>query len=193
MADKILGLPVICFFGFFAGGDAALQLPGAAGHPEHGGIGTAKTYHGWFGILAVLPGRIGFDALDRCIAGDAVAAADLHGFAGIGHAGVHIIGIGFGPDPAMHGAHGCSQDQAQVVDTHLLGENGIIRFYHVVIGILRELHMQAVAWFAGFAVADAIGEDDEIFGSVEELTGFEKMAAEQRVDKIMAVAGWCRA
>ncbi len=187
--DEIVSSHVVGFFSLFAGGNATLQLPGATGHPEHGGISAAQAYCGFLGIIPAFPGRVCLYALDCGIAGDTVTATDLDGFAGVRLAGVHEIGISLGPDPAVHCAHGCPQDQAKVIDAHLLGHNGIIRLDHIIVRILREFHVQTVAGFARFAMADAIGKDDKIFSGVEGLAGFEEMAGEELVDKIMAVAG----
>ena len=43
-----------------------------------------------------------------------------------------------------------------MIDAHLLGEDGVVRPDHVVTGIFWKFHVQAVAGFAGPAVADAV-------------------------------------
>ena len=50
-------------------------------------------------------------------------------------------------------------------------EHGVLGGDHVVVVILGELHAQAVGGFGGLAVADVVGEDEEVFCDVERLAG----------------------
>jgi hypothetical protein len=61
----------------------------------------------------------------------------------------------------------------QAVEEHL-----VLRADHVVIVILGEVHAEAVGGFGGFAVADVVGEDEEVFVDVEGLAGAEEDAGE---------------
>jgi hypothetical protein len=49
--------------------------------------------------------------------------------------------------------------------------------------------VQAIAGFAGVAVADAVGQDDKEFRGVEELTRTEEAAGEERREEVSAAAG----
>ncbi len=48
-------------------------------------------------------------------------------------------------------------------------EHDALQLHHVGIAVVRELHVQPVARLARLAVADVVGEDDEVAGSVERL------------------------
>ena len=48
--------------------------------------------------------------------------------------------------------------------------------------------MQAIAGLAGFAVADAVGKNQEIFVGVEQLAGTEERSGEDGLKKIVASA-----
>jgi len=48
--------------------------------------------------------------------------------------------------------------------------------------------MQSVARFAGFSVADAIGEDDEILACIEQLSGAKELAGELGADELRPAA-----
>jgi len=72
----------------------------------------------------------------------------------------------------------------------VFGEEAVVSQDHIIIGIFGESHVQAgVTGFAGISVADGVGEDDIVFGGVEQLAGFEEVAGEELVDEIMSVAG----
>jgi hypothetical protein len=49
--------------------------------------------------------------------------------------------------------------------------------------------MQPIAWFAGFAVTDGIGQDYKIFGGVKQLPGPEKMPTELSSQEIVPITG----
>ena len=145
------------------------------------------------GVFAVFPLGIAGDRIDDHLAQHAVAAGDLDGQAGERHQGVHEVGIGVAPDPGVHAAHGGAHDEAEVIDFQAFGEQLVLRPHHVAVAVLGEAHVQAVARAAGFAVADAVGEDDEVGRGVEELAGAEELAGELLAEKAAAVAARCRA
>lgn len=67
-------------------------------------------------------------------------------------------------------------------------EHGVLGGDHVVVVVLGEVHVEAVGGLAGFAVADVVGEDDEVFGDVEGLAGAEEDVGEGGVHQGMSVA-----
>ena len=128
------------------------------------------------------------DGLDGHVAHHAVAAGDLDGQAGEGREGVGEIGIGLAPDEGLHAAHGGAEDEAQVIDVQAVGEHGVLGGDHVVVVVVGEVHAEAVGGLAGLAVADVVGEDDEVFGDVEGLAGAEEDVGEDRVEEGVSVA-----
>ena len=92
-----------------------------------------------------------------------------------------------------------------MVDMQAVDEHLVLRADHVVVGVAGELHAEAVGRLAGFAVADVVGEDDEVFGDVEwwpgpnrtsEKTGFNSEWALPpvpcRSNGVIDVAAGCR-
>ncbi len=130
-------------------------------------------------IFALLPLGIAGDRIDRHLPHHAVAPGDLDRQAGERHQGVHEIGIGVAPDPGVHAAHRGAHHQTEVIDLQALGEQVVLGAHHVVVVVLREAHVEPVARAARFAVADPVGEDDEVFRRVEELPGAEELAGER--------------
>ena len=59
-----------------------------------------------------------------------------------------------------------------------VGQQEVLRADHVVVVVVREPRVQAVARLARLAVADAVGKDDEVLRGVEQLSGAEQLAAE---------------
>ena len=59
---------------------------------------------------------------------------------------------------------------------------------HVVVVVLGELHAEAVGGFGGLAVADVVGEDEEVFGDVEGLAGAEEDVGEDGIHEGVGVA-----
>ena len=70
------------------------------------------------------------------------------------------------------------EHQPQVVHLQPVDQHGVLRAHHVVVGVFRKPRVQAVARLARFAVADAVGQDDEVARGVEQLAGAEQLAAE---------------
>jgi len=50
----------------------------------------------------------------------------------------------------------------------------VLRANHVVIGVPGKLHAEAVGGLAGLAVADVVGQDDEVFFDIKRLVGAEE-------------------
>ncbi len=63
---------------------------------------------------------------------------------------------------------------------------------HVVVVVLGELHVEAVGGFGGVALADVVGEDEEVFGDVEGLAGAEEDVGEDGVEEGVARRRRCR-
>ena len=124
----------------------------------------------------------------RHVAPHAVAAGEFDGLAGEGGEGVHELGEGFAPDEGLHAAHGGAEDEAKVIDVEAFEEHGVLGGDHVVIVVLGEVHAEAVGGFGGLAVADVVGEDEEVFGDVEGLTGAEEDVGEDGVEERVGVA-----
>ena len=59
-------------------------------------------------------------------------------------------------------------------------DQAILRVDHVAIVVVRKCRLHAVGGFRGFAVADAVGNDDEVFRGVERLAGTEQFAGKGR-------------
>ena len=58
------------------------------------------------------------------------------------------------------------------------GEERVMRSHHVVVRVLREARVQAVARLARLAVPDAVGQDDEVSRRIENLSRAEQLPAE---------------
>ena len=96
---------------------------------------------------------------------DAVASRDLRGQARERHQRVHEVRMPLAPQPGVHAAHRRAHDEAQVIHAEPFGEQAVLRLHHVRVAVARELRAQAVARLAGLAVADAIGQHDEVLAS----------------------------
>src|SRR6202012_4530366 len=57
-----------------------------------------------------------------------------------------------------------------------------------VVIVLGEVHVEAVGGFGGLALADVVGENEEVFGDVEGLAGAEEDVGEDRVEQRGGVA-----
>ena len=125
---------------------------------------------------------------DGHVAPHAVAAGEFDGLAGEGGEGVHEGGEGFAPDEGLHAAHGGAEDEAEVIDVEAFEEHGVLGGDHVVVVVLGELHAEAVGGFGGLAVADVVGEDEEVFGDVEGLAGAEEDVGEDGIHEGVRVA-----
>ena len=96
------------------------------------------------------------------------------------HQRVHERRIARGPHPGVHPAHGRAHHQAQVVHAQPLGYEPVLRFDHVDVAVTGEFGAQAVTRFARSAVADVVGQDDEVLRGVERLPRAEQLAREAR-------------
>jgi hypothetical protein len=171
-----------------AGGVVLLELERSAAGEEEEIVGEGDALDGLGGVLAVLPGGVVADGLHRHVAPFAVASGEFDRLAGEGSEGVDELRIGLAPDKALHAAHGGAEDEAEVIDVKAVDEHGVLGGDHVVVVVLREVHVEAVGGFAGFAVADVVGEDDEVFGDVEGLSGSEEDVGEGWVHQGVGVA-----
>ena len=70
-----------------------------------------------------------------------------------------------------------------MVDVQAFDEHLVLRADHVVVVVLGELHAEAVGRFGGLAVADVVGEDEEVLGDVERLAGAEEDVGEDGVEQ----------
>src|SRR4051812_42916824 len=95
----------------------------------------------------------------------------------------------FAPEPGVHSTHRRSHDEPRVVHAEPVSEQTILRLDHVHVAVARKLRVQAVAWLARFAVADAIRHDDEKFRGIERLARAEKFTGKFRADELSAAAG----
>src|SRR6266702_683715 len=84
----------------------------------------------------------------------------------------------------MHVVYGCVHDEPQVIDVEAFGNQAKMRRDHVVVVILREARVEAVAGLRGFSVADAVGKNDEIARRVEKLAGTEELSCELRLKEL---------
>ena len=75
-----------------------------------------------------------------------------------------------------------------MIDAQAFFYQFVLQSDHVGVFVLRKMGVQAVAGLAGFSVADVVGEDDEVFGGVEELAGAEENAGENRAEESATVA-----
>ena len=64
----------------------------------------------------------------------------------------------------------------------------MLRADHVVVVVVGKLHAEAVGGLGGLAVADVVGEDEEVFGDVEGLAGAEEDVGEDGVEQGVGVA-----
>ncbi len=164
-----------------AGGVVFLELEGSASGDDEEVACSAEAFGGRCGVVAVLPGGIVLDVLDGHVAPHAVATGEFDGLAGEGGEGIHELGEGFAPDEGLHAAHGGAEDEAEVIDVEAFEEHGVLAGDHVVVVVLGEVHAEAVGGFGGLAVADVVGEDEEIFCDIEGLAGAEEDVGEDGV------------
>ena len=127
-------------------------------------------------------------SFDGHVAHHAVAAGELDGKAGEGGESVREVGVGFAPDEGLHAAHRGAEDEAEVVDVEAFEEHGVLAGDHVVVVVLGEVHAEAVGGLGGLAVADVVGEDEEVFGDVEGLAGAEEDVGEDGIEERVGVA-----
>jgi hypothetical protein len=81
----------------------------------------------------------------------------------------------------MHAAHGRAENEPQVIHPEPFRQQPVVTQNHVVVVVLREVRMQAVAWLRGFSVANAIGKN-------EKLARAEKLTGKLRLLKLLAAA-----
>ena len=84
----------------------------------------------------------------------------------------------FPPEPGLHSAHRGAQHQANVLDAQLLAQQPVLRLHHVVVGVAGKPRAETVARLRRLAVADPVGQHDEIPLGVEQLSGAEEDARE---------------
>src|SRR6516225_3299065 len=80
----------------------------------------------------------------------------------------------------MHAAHGIADDEANMVQTETLGEQAILRVNHVGVIVFGEFRFQTIGRLQAFAVSDAVGDDDIIFGGVQRLARAEQLTGKIR-------------
>src|SRR5579859_4647933 len=68
------------------------------------------------------------------------------------------------------------------------GEQAMMRGDHVVVVVLREMRVQAVAGLRGFSVADAIRKNDVVAPGIQKLARAEKFVCKNRGEELMAGA-----
>ena len=82
------------------------------------------------------------------------------------------------PHPRVHAAHGSADYQPQMIHLQALCQQRVLRHHHVVIVVLRKVRVQAVAWFARSAVADAVRQDEVVAAGIERLALAEQHPGE---------------
>ena len=97
------------------------------------------------------------------------------------------------PQPGVHAAHRRAHHQPQVVHLQAFRQQPVLGLDHVVVAVAREPRAQAVARLARLAVADVVGQDDEVLRGVERLAGAEQLAGEAVGEELRAASRWCRA
>ncbi len=75
-----------------------------------------------------------------------------------------------------------------MVHAQALGEQLVLGLDHVVVVVVWEVRVQAVGGLGRLAVADAVGEHDEIARRVEQAAGREQHLRELRPDEVLALA-----
>ncbi len=86
----------------------------------------------------------------------------------------------------MHRAHGSAHDQPHVLNAEMVRKQSIIGGHHVVIAVMWKVCAHAVAGLGRFPVADAVGQNNEVFLRVERLIGTEQLARESGGEKPVA-------
>ncbi len=140
-------------------------------------------------VEAVVPVRIVADRLGGGAAAEPVAAADLDRLARDRDDPVHQVGIGLGPHPGMHAAHRAADDEAQVADPEVLGDEAIAAVDHVAVAVVREVAAEAVGRLRRAAAADRILHDDEVVAGIERLARPEQFVGELGPQPVGAGAG----
>jgi len=74
----------------------------------------------------------------------------------------------------MHGAHGGPHHQPEMVDAQVFRHQPVLRQHHIIIGVLREFHVQPIAGLGGLAMTDGIGQDNVILCRIQELSRAKK-------------------
>jgi hypothetical protein len=74
----------------------------------------------------------------------------------------------------MHAAHGCAEYETQMIYAQAMLKKIVLCTDHVIVIVLREMGVEAIAWLTGFAVAKVVRNDDEIARRIEELAGPEQ-------------------
>lgn len=69
----------------------------------------------------------------------------------------------------MHRAHRGAHHQLERGEPEPLGDELVLQPHHVGVAVLRKLHAQAVTRLARLAVADVVGQDDEVLLGIERL------------------------
>jgi hypothetical protein len=87
----------------------------------------------------------------------------------------------------LHAAHGGAEDEAEVVDLHVV-EHHALAGDHVVVVVCGEVGVEAVGGFGALAVADVVGEDEEIFGDVEGCPKSEEDFGKDGIEEGVGVA-----
>jgi hypothetical protein len=114
--------------------------------------GAAESFDGLMRVIAVVPGGIVADRLHGHVAPHTVA----------GRQRVGEVRVGLAPDEGLHTAHRGAEDESKMVDLQAVNKHLVLRADHVVVGVAGKLHAEAVGRLAGLAVADVVGEDDEV-------------------------------
>ena len=70
-----------------------------------------------------------------------------------------------------------------------IGDELVFGFDHVGIAVIRKLRMHAVTGFARLAVAEVVGQDDEVLLGIEQLTFAEQLAGESGHIELFSTAG----
>ena len=75
-----------------------------------------------------------------------------------------------------------------MINSQFFGQQPVLRHHHVVIAVAGKPRMQAVAWFTGIAVADIVGQGQEVAPRVEGLLFAEELPGETVGEKTGAGA-----
>ena len=165
---------------------SALPDDGIAAHQPQHLRGRAQALR-LRGVVAALPLRIVADRVDRDAPPDAVAAGDLRRQAGERHQRVHEIRDSVSPH---------SQVCMPPIDVPITSRRWFTprpsvsrrcsAVDHVAIAVARKPRAQAVARLARLAVADVVGQHDEVARDVEQLAGPEQLAGKAGADELRA-------
>src|SRR5215472_896699 len=92
------------------------------------------------------------------------------------------------PDERMHATHGRAEDEPQVIHIKAFRQQLVLSQNHVVVIVLREMRVQAVARLRRFLVTDAVRKNDEVATRVQELPGTEELSRKLRLEELLARA-----